>query len=277
VYFCHFLFIYSSVDRQQLKSTQKFLENKHMPIEIVPAGATAVVSERHEHSKHPDNWDLSTEMQRDLNHVRTQAEKEFIEVSNQAERNQAANVVQGALTDSKVQSSELNTQKGLDSGFRETMLRGDGHYERTQKQVSDFYSDSLLDSAKNAAAISVQSQAQTASLGVQATSNFNLASVQAQTIANLASVQAVQFANDADISRQKFAYEGQLQAQTIAAAAAAKAAECCCELKTAIIADGQKTRDLLNSITEQNLRDRASRAEASLSAYFAAKVAPVVP
>jgi hypothetical protein len=204
-----------------------------MPTEIVPAGATAVITEKNEHSKHPDKWDLAV----------------------QAERNHAADTVQNTLT---------------------------------QQEVASGFAAALVDSGKNAAALSVQSQSETNQLSnqatnnanlnsVQATSNFNLSSVQSQTVANLASVQAVQFSMAADVSRQKFAYEGQLQAQTIAAAAAAKAAECCCELKTAIISDGQKTRDLLNSITEQNLRDRAQRSENALAAYFAAKVAPTSP
>jgi hypothetical protein len=250
---------------------------ENMTIEIVPPGSTAVVTERHHESKHPDSWDLSTEMQRDLAHTRVQAEKEFIELTNQAERNQAADVVRDALSQSKIQGSELNSQKGVDYGFRETMLRADTHYEKSQKQVSDFYSDSLIDSAKNAAALQVQSQQETNQLSNQATNNFNLISIQAQNFSNLGSVQAMTFAHQADISRQKFAYEGQLQAQIIAAAAAAKAAECCCELKTAISADGQKTRDLLNSITEQNLRDRATRSELALAAYFSSKSAPSTP
>jgi hypothetical protein len=193
-----------------------------MPIEIVPAGATGVVTEKHDGSKHPDRWDLAT----------------------QAERNHAADTVQNTLT---------------------------------QQEVASGFAASLVDSAKNTAALSVQSQQETDQLSNQATNNANLGSVQAQNFFNLASVQATDYANSADVSRQKFAYEGQLQAQIIAAAAAAKAAECCCELKTAILADGQKTRDLLNSITEQNLRDRAQRSEAALAAYFAAKVAPTSP
>jgi hypothetical protein len=204
-----------------------------MPIEIVPAGSTAVVTDHKEHSKHPDRWDLSV----------------------QAEKNHSADTVQGTLT---------------------------------QQEVSSGFAAALVDSAKNAAALSVQSQSETNQLSDQATNNANLASVQAtgnfnlssvamQNYANLASVQATMFADAATVDRQKYAYEGQLQAQTIAAAAAAKAAECCCELKTAIIADGQKTRDLLNSITEQNLRDRAQRSENALAAYFAAKVPPVSP
>ena len=284
-----------------------------MTIEIIPPGASAVVTEHkhgYEGSRHPDRWDLSTEMQRDLNYVRTQAEKEFIETTNQAERNEAADVVRDALSVSKVQSSELNTQKGLDYGFRETMLRADSHSEKSQKQVSDFYaaslieaaknaSASLVDSAKNAAAITldtekhfnsleVQAGSNTAGLTNQLISNFNLASVQAQNFANLASVQAtsqfnalniqtVMNASAVALQNQTIASAAQLDRQQIAAAAAAAAAECCCELKEAIGAEGQKTRDLMNATTENNLRDRAARSEAALAAYFAAKVAPTSP
>jgi hypothetical protein len=85
-----------------------------------------------------------------------------------------------------------------------------------------------------------------------------------------------QFKDQALLS-EKLAAHQELLSSRLAAEAAAKAAECCCELKTAILTDGQKTRDLLNSITEQNLRDRAQRSEAALAAYFAAKVAPTSP
>ena len=65
-----------------------------MSVDIIPPGASAVVTENHRHegNRHPDNWDLSTEMQRDLNQVRTQQKKTLSEVTNQAERNEAATV-----------------------------------------------------------------------------------------------------------------------------------------------------------------------------------------
>lgn len=39
----------------------------------------------------------------------------------------------------------------------------------------------------------------------------------------------------------------------------AKAAECCCELKEKIGSDGQQTRDLINSIDRERLRDQSER------------------
>ena len=152
--------------------------------------------EGHRRDHHPDNWDLSTEMQRD-----------FKEVTNQAERNESARAVQGALTDSSVRDSELNTQKIVDGSSKETMLRADTHFEKAQKQISDSATSTVV-GFKDAQALAYQVQGQSlleaaknaAAASVQATSNFNLASVQATTIG----------------------YEAQLQAQVIAAAAAAK-------------------------------------------------------
>jgi hypothetical protein len=203
-----------------------------MVIEIVPAGATAVVTEDR-HDKHPDRWDLSAQIQRNFDQT----------VKNQSDLGSAAALATNVA----------------------------------QKQISDFYAETLIDSSKNAAALGVQSQQETNQLSDQATNNANLGSVQAVNNFNMSSVSSqVQF-NALTVQAVKNSYDLQLQAQMLASAAAAKAAECCCEIKTAIIFDGQKTRDLLNSITEQNLRDRAARSEAALAAYFAAKVAPTTP
>jgi hypothetical protein len=48
-------------------------------------------------------------------------------------------------------------------------------------------------------------------------------------------------------------------------------------LKEKITAEACQTRDLINSINTQNVRDRAVRSETALAAYFAAKVAPSAP
>lgn len=53
--------------------------------------------------------------------------------------------------------------------------------------------------------------------------------------------------------------------------------ECCCEIKATVIADGQKTRDLITANQIQALRDANATSQATLAAYFAAKVPPVVP
>lgn len=47
--------------------------------------------------------------------------------------------------------------------------------------------------------------------------------------------------------------------------AASQQAQCCCELKTAIHAEGEATRALIQADTIQNLRDRLGAAEATLS------------
>jgi hypothetical protein len=289
-------------------------------IEIIPAGQSAVISERdrdhHHGSRHPDHWDLSTEMQRDLNHVRDQAEKEFIEITNQAERNSAAAAVQGARTDSKVQGSELNTQKAIDSHFEKSQRQAfsaelnlqkaiDYHYEKTQKQVSDsatatvvgfkdaaatayqIQGQSLLDSQKNAAAVAIQNQQNTDVLASQATGNFNLSSVQAvsnfNSLTNQANVLQYNILLDSQKNaaaaaaalaacccelKERIAASEMLAVQN-AAAAAAQLAECCCEQKlmfaaqTAfVLADGQKTRDLLNDREVADLREKLTDAKA---------------
>jgi hypothetical protein len=68
-----------------------------------------------------------------------------------------------------------------------------------------------------------------------------------------------------------------VQAEKIAAEAARQAAECCCELKEKITAEGQKTRDLINANQAQDLRDRAARAENALTAYYTCQRPPVTP
>ena len=54
-------------------------------------------------------------------------------------------------------------------------------------------------------------------------------------------------------------------------------AECCCEIKELVRADGDRTRALINTLEQDRLRDRAAKAEGQLAAYFARGVAPVVP
>lgn len=82
---------------------------------------------------------------------------------------------------------------------------------------------------------------------------------------------------DSALLNEKLAAKQELLSEKLAAAAQKAADDCCCELKERVSADGQKTRDLLNSMKEQDLRDRAQRAENAVAAYFSAKTAPVVP
>jgi hypothetical protein len=201
-----------------------------MSIEIIPAGASAVVTDSdHDGSKHPDRWDLASQAERNLARVIDEQCDDTAEIVAAV----GTGFTASALAFSAAQKQVSDSATANVASFKDAAA--------TAYQLSG---QALLDSAKNAAAIQVQ-----------ATANFNALTVAAT----------------------QNTYQLQLQAQTNAAAAAAQLAECCCELKEKIGSDGQKTRDLINSITEQNLRDRAAKAEANLAAYFAAKVAPVTP
>jgi hypothetical protein len=206
-----------------------------MSIELIPPGSSAVISEHRghgdhdRHSRHPDNWDLSTEMQRDLN-----------QMTSQAERNAIAAAVASCKTDDKVSDSELNTQKAIDY-----------HFEKTQKQLSDSSTATVV-GFKDAQAVAYQIQGQSL---LEASKNAAALSVQATL-------------NQYNIL---------LDSQKNAAAAALAAQACCCELKEKIGEEGQKTRDLINAQTVQDLRDRAARSETALVAYFSRNLVPTVP
>jgi len=56
----------------------------------------------------------------------------------------------------------------------------------------------------------------------------------------------------------------------------AKAAECCCELKEKIGSDGQQTRDLMNSIDRERLRDQTERLYDEIT-YLKGRLVPGTP
>jgi hypothetical protein len=281
-----------------------------MSVELIPTGTSAVITERHEEREprqtHPDRYDITR--QAEINHqgVVRQADENRHSLSRQADADRHSLEVQAGVIGTAGALAASRTDHEMATGF-----------SFAQKQVSDaatstlvgfkdgavtayqLQGQGLLEAAKNAAAISVQNQRESDGLSGQATANFNLSSVQSESHfqAGMVKVDLVQYNILLDAQKnfqasqvqanlmqynilldsQKNAAAALLSAERIAAVAAAKAAECCCELKTAIIFDGQKTRDLLNSQKEQDLRDRAQRAENAVSAYFAAKVAPVSP
>ena len=76
---------------------------------------------------------------------------------------------------------------------------------------------------------------------------------------------------------EKLAASQAMLSERLAAQAAAKMAECCCEIRREISEDGGKTRALLNDQEHDRLRDRAAKAEQGLAAYFAAGKPPTVP
>jgi uncharacterized surface protein with fasciclin (FAS1) repeats len=80
---------------------------------------------------------------------------------------------------------------------------------------------------------------------LEAAKNQNLLAVQATNNFNLVQIEAV-----------KNAAAAQLTATVNAAAIAAQLAECCCELKEKIGADGDATRALINTNTIESLREK---------------------
>lgn len=131
-----------------------------------------------------------------------------------------------------------------------------------QKQISDS-ATSTLAGFKDLTALSYQIEGRAL---LEAAKNQSMLSIQADRNWAASNLQAVTFAAAA-----------QLEAQKNAAASALALAECCCELKEKMGDEGQKVKDLINSITQQDLRDRATRSETALAAYFSAKVAPTTP
>jgi hypothetical protein len=102
----------------------------------------------------------------------------------------------------------------------------------------------LLEAAKNAA-----------QLGLQATTNFN--AIQVEQVKNAAA--------------------SVLLATQNASAVAAQIAECCCETKALITADGNATRALINSNSLSDAQARIVKLEIEKAAFFTRNVAPVVP
>lgn len=57
----------------------------------------------------------------------------------------------------------------------------------------------------------------------------------------------------------------------------AKLAECCCEIKALVTAEGVQTRTFIGSLNVEDLRRRLAQCESATAAYFAGKVPPVIP
>lgn len=246
-----------------------------MTIEIIPAGASAVVTERHDrHDRHDRddqgdryrNHDRFAEVRRD---VAEEGSKNVVATKDGKYESVLATTTSGSAGVLATKESRFDVMQGLTAGFSAQALaschsdeENKEDFFNVQKQISDSayatqggFKDltslnyqiegrALLEAAKNAAA-----------LAVQADKNWSATNLQAQVNSAASTLLATQ----------------------IAAQAAKEAAECCCELKERIGEEGQKTRDLINSIQASDLRDRAAKAENALSAYFAAKVCPVVP
>ena len=151
-------------------------------------------------------------------------------------------ILRETLSDFRVQS------KATTDGFTAAALaacKTDDTVGDVKVRQAEIEGRALLEAAKNAAAGILEAAKNTSLLGVQAADIGNRASVERTNFFNLVQVEAV-----------KNAAAAQLQAQVNAAAIAAQVAECCCELKEKIGADGDATRQLINGNTIADLQAR---------------------
>lgn len=236
-----------------------------MSIEIIPAGASAVVTERRHEEHDSDRYrthDRFAQVGRDTKDTRFDIVQEISKTAS------AAALAAGHSNDKMGLASSYTNDKMASAFAALTGVVSEGSEEAqeafsvAQKQVSDAATSTLV-GFKDLTALSYQVEGRGL---LEAAKNSNSIMVQAQTFSAALGLQA-----------QTIGSASALLAQQNAAAAAAQLAECCCELRESIKADGEKTRDLVSDIEHDRLRDKAQKAESMLAAYFAAGKAPVVP
>jgi len=180
----------------------------------------------------------------------------------------AAAAVAACHTDQLVQSTSCRTDGIVQSGFGQVHDRLCDGFDKTrgavshaserttselcalQKQLSDTATATVV-GFKDAQAISYQIEGRAS---LDAAKNSAALGLQATTNANALSVEATKNFYALNVEIAKNAAAAELRAQQIAATAAAQAAECCCELKALITADGNATRGLINNNTIEQLR-----------------------
>jgi len=260
-----------------------------MAIQIIPAGSSAVVTDddgrrgrgRGDKGRGPDRYDLSAQMRElqspdrwDLSsQMRELQHPDRWDLSVQMRADAEAAALANCHSDNMSKDSFFAAQKQVSDAATSTVVG----FKDAAATAYQLQGQSLLEAAKNAAAISVQNSKESDGLFGQAISNFNLSTTQATTNFNALTTQANLNQYNILLDSQKNAAAAILFATQVAASAAAQAAECCCELKEKITAEAVATRDLINSVNAQGLRDRAIRSENALSAYFAGKVPPTAP
>jgi hypothetical protein len=170
-----------------------------------------------------------------------------------------------------------------------------GDYASLQKQISDaatstlvgfkdqqalayqVQGQNLLEAAKNAAAILVDAAKNTAAVSLQATTNFNLLTVQNSEMKYALLLDSTKNAAASQLEAERNAARQAALSNSLAATAAAQAAECCCELKSAIAASERRIETLIENNRIESLRDQLAQARGAYAAAFIGKVAPVTP
>lgn len=102
-------------------------------------------------------------------------------------------------------------------------------------------------------------------LGNQATNNFNGTTVQIERVRAELDSKLLQGFSAQLLETTKVAAAAELRAANIASAAAAKAAECCCELKALITAEGVAGRALANEIEARRVQNELQRLQTQVT------------
>jgi len=117
-----------------------------------------------------------------------------------------------------------------------------GADRRIERQIAEVEARSLVETAKNAAASILESAKNAAATQIQEAKDAAATQILVQTKADALTLSASQnTATTNALVNQRFA-------ETDAAMA-----ECCCEIKSLVKEDGEKTRDLVSSIQASNL------------------------
>lgn len=160
-------------------------------------------------------------------------------------------ILRETLSDFRVQS------KATTDGFTAAALaacRTDDTVGNVKVRQAEIEGRALVEAAKNAAAAILEAAKNTAQLSVQVADVSNRASVQLADVDHRASVERTKFAGDATVQAVKDAAASALTAAVNQAATLAAIAECCCETKERIHAEGEATRSLINSNTIATLQ-----------------------
>jgi hypothetical protein len=128
-------------------------------------------------------------------------------------------------------------------------------YAALQKQVSDAATATVV-GFKDAQATAYQIEGRTA---LDAAKNVATLGLQATTNANALSVEATKNFYALSVEATKNASAAQLEAQKNASAIAAQVAECCCELKMLVTAEGVSSRALANEIEARRVSNELQR------------------
>ena len=214
----------------------------------------------------------------------TRIDANYRALTNEVERFGTQNLASAARTNEIVQAGNCRTDSLVQAGFGDTSDRicastkditgaitavGTAAalaacktqdevaavYASLQKQVSDAATSTVV-GFKDAQATAYQIEGRTA---LDAAKNVATLGLQATTNANALSVEATKNFYALSVEATKNAAAAQLEAQKNASAAAAQLAECCCELKSLITAEGVAGRALANEIEARRVQNELQR------------------